>query len=130
MNVDDDTGSNESPGMGSPVPERSGPTVDAAVARAEEGSQVDGVHTPSGQEASGDSRVERMVDVPGLTEPQAEATPVGSTPVPEPGPGPRDIGSGGAQRIAGARISDRVSAGEPVPDGVPFDEDTPPRGED
>ena len=59
------------PGLGTTVPERSGPTVDAAVATAEEGSQVEGVHTPSGQAASGESRVERMADVPGLTEPPA-----------------------------------------------------------
>jgi hypothetical protein len=124
MNVDNDT---DEPGTGNPVHERSGPTVDAAVETAEEGSQVDGVHTPSGQEESGESRAERMADVPGLTEPPAEPTPVGSTPAPEPGPSPSEIGSGGAQRIVGARISDRVSAGEPVPDGLPFDSDTEPR---
>jgi hypothetical protein len=74
MDVDDgttdsqpDSGSTE-PGLGNPIHERSGPTVDAAVATAEEGSQVDGVHTPSGQEESGESRAERMADVPGLTD--------------------------------------------------------------
>ena len=62
---------NDAPQLGNPDPERSGPTVDEAVATAEEGSQVEGVHTPSGQEASGESRAERMADVPGLTEPGA-----------------------------------------------------------
>ena len=68
--MDDDIsdGASPAPGTGNPVPERGGPTVDAAVANAEEGSQVDGVHTPSGQARSGESRAERMVDVPNLTE--------------------------------------------------------------
>jgi hypothetical protein len=63
-------------GTGNPVPELSGPTVDEAVAKAEEGSQVEGVHTPSGQEESGKSRAERMADVPGLTEPAVEPEPI------------------------------------------------------
>ena len=46
-----------------PAHERSGETIDKAVAKAEAGSQVEGVHTPSGQAESGDSRVEHMVDV-------------------------------------------------------------------
>jgi hypothetical protein len=46
-----------------PSHERSGPTVDAAVANAEEGSQAEGDHVPSGQAASGESRVEQMPDV-------------------------------------------------------------------
>lgn len=70
-----------------------------------------------------------MADVPGLTEPPVEPTPVGDTPSPEPGPSPTEIGSGGAQRIVGARISDRVPAGEPVPDGLSFDENTEPRSQ-
>ena len=60
-NEDDQPGE---PTFGSPVPERSGETVDEAVATAEEGSAVEGVHTPSGQAASGDSRAEHMVDEP------------------------------------------------------------------
>jgi len=55
-----------------PAHERSGPTVDAAVANAEEGSQVDGVHTPSGQAESGDSRAEHMTDEPVQTDPETE----------------------------------------------------------
>ena len=42
----------------------------------------------------------------------------------EPGPSPADVGSGGAQRVEGARISDRVAGSEPVPDGPPFDGET------
>lgn len=107
--------------LGSPDESRGGPDVDAAVANAESGSQVDGVHTPSGHEKSGESRLEQMREVDTSSnradgEPSAVPTP------PKPGPSPRDIGSGGAQRIEGARISDRVAGGEPVPDGPPFDE--------
>ena len=70
--MDDDTNAHV---LRDPAAERSGPTVDAAVANAEEGSQVEGVHTPSGQEKSGETRVERMADVPGLTEPPGEPDP-------------------------------------------------------
>ncbi len=108
--------------LGSPDPDRGGETVDAAVANAESGSQVEGVHTPSGQAASGESRVEKMTDVPGVTEPRVDGEPADPPPS-APGPGPADLGAGGAQRLAGARISDRVSAGEAVPDGPPFEDD-------
>lgn len=108
--------------LGSPDPSRGGRDIDEAVANAEGGSQVEGVHTPSGQAESGESRLEQMdeVDLSGDSDAVGDGT---GTP-PEPGPGPGDIGSGGAQRIEGARISDRVSAGEPVPDGPPFDAET------
>ena len=46
-----------------------GDTVDEAVANAEEGSEVEGAHTPSGQEPPGGSRVERMADVDGIADP-------------------------------------------------------------
>jgi hypothetical protein len=49
--------------LGSPDPSLGGPTVDAAVENAEEGSQAEGDHVPSGQAASGESRVEQMPDV-------------------------------------------------------------------
>jgi hypothetical protein len=63
-------------GTGNPVHELSGPTVEAAVATAEDGSRVEGVHTLSDQEQSEQSRAERMADVPGLTDPSAEPTPI------------------------------------------------------
>jgi len=109
--------------LGSPVPERSGPTVDDAIRTAEEGSQVEDDHTLDDiADDVGESRVERMADQP-VTLPRTEGAPGTSSGAPEPGPSPADIGSGGAQRIEGARISDRVAAGEPVPDGPPFGED-------
>jgi hypothetical protein len=49
--------------LGSPDPERSGPTVDAAVEQAEKGSRAEGDHVPSGQAAPGESRVEEMPEV-------------------------------------------------------------------
>lgn len=118
-----DSDQEPSDSLGSPVPERTGNTVDEAVAKAEEGSQVEGVHTPSGQEESGDSRVEHMADVEGVTEGRVDGTPGAPATPPDPGPSPADVGAGGAQRIVGARISDRVAAGEPVPEGPPFESD-------
>lgn len=107
--------------QGSPDHERSGPTVDQAVATAEEGSQVEGRHTPSGQEPSGESRVEQMPEVAGADGPRVDGDPDGSGRSAPPAPGPDEIGSGGAQRLEGARVSDRVAAGESGPDGPPFD---------
>ena len=49
--------------LGSPDPSRGGPDVDAAVENAEEGTQVEGVHTPSGQAEPGESRLEQMREV-------------------------------------------------------------------
>lgn len=114
-------GPGESDPLRSPDDDRSGPTIDEAVDTAEAGSQVEGVHTPSGEAASGESRMEQMPDVAGVTEPRVDGDPGAPATPPEPGPAPAEIGSGGAQRIVGARISDRVAAGEPVPDGPPFD---------
>lgn len=110
--------------MGSPDHDRSGLTFDESVDKAEEGSQVEGVHTPSGQAESGESRVEQMPDVEGVTQPRLDGDPGESSSAPGPGPAPGDIGSGGAQRIVGARISDRVAGGEPRPDGPPSDSDS------
>jgi hypothetical protein len=110
--------------LGSPVHDRSGPTVDESVAKAEEDSQVEGIHTPSGQEKSGESRVEQMPEVRGVDEPRIDGDPATSGAPSPPVPGPGDIGAGGAQRIEGARVSDRVAAGESVPDGPPFETDS------
>lgn len=109
--------------LGSPDPSRGGPDVEEAVDNAEDGSQAEGVHTPARAGESGDSRLEQMRDVD-VTSDRDDGESVGSaTQKPQPGPSPADIGSGGAQRLEGARISDRVAGGEPVPDGPPFDED-------
>ncbi len=65
--------------VGAAEHQRSGSTVDEAVATAEEGSQVEGVHTPSGQAASGESRVEQMPQVQGVDEPRVESADDDST---------------------------------------------------
>jgi hypothetical protein len=108
--------------LGSPDESRGGPDIDAAVANAESGSQVEGVHTPSGQEAPGQSRLEQMRDVDTSSD-RDDRDPAAAVTPPKPGPLPPDIGSGGAQRIEGARISDRAAGGEPPPDGPPFETD-------
>lgn len=106
---------------GHPDHGRSGPTIEDAIATAEAGSAVEGVHTLDGSGPSGASRIEQLPAVAGITEGRLEGAPDEHSTTPGPGPSPTDIGSGGAQRIAGARISDRIAAGEPVPDGPPFD---------
>ncbi len=120
-------------GLGAPEHERSGQHVDEAVEKFEEGSRIEGAHTPSGQAKSGESRMERMVDVDRTSTGRSAAEQESSIDESPPaGPAPTDIGSGGAQRIEGARISDRVAGGQPVPEGPPFDSEAPPRrpGED
>jgi hypothetical protein len=115
-----DRDSSKTEPLGSPDETRGGPNIEAAIANAEEGSVVEGVHTLPGEDENHDSRIEQMPAVDGVTEGRVEGTPGEGSP-PKPGPSPLDIGSGGAQRLAGARISDRISAGQPVPDGPPFD---------
>lgn len=109
--------------LGSPDHDRGGSDIDEAVAESEDGSQVEGVHKPAEPGAApGDSRLEQMTEVEGLTAGgNVHGDPDEATALLEPGPSPAEIGSGGAQRIVGARISDRVAAGQPVPDGPPFD---------
>jgi hypothetical protein len=120
MDVGDEEAA-ERAGLGAPEHGRSGPTVDEAVEKAEANSQVEGVHTPSGQAESGASRVEKMVDVDRTNTTRSVADESSDSDASLPaGPEPGDIGSGGAQRIEGARVSDRVAGGGPVPDGPPF----------
>jgi hypothetical protein len=116
--------SSPSDSLGSSDQDRSGATVDEAVANAEAGSQVDGVHTPPGPGDTGDSRREQIRDIGGATEGRVDRNPGEPATPPEPGLSPTETGSGGAQNIAGARISDRVAAGQPVPDEPPFDVDS------
>jgi hypothetical protein len=108
--------------LGSPDESRGGQDIDAAVANAESGSQVEGVHTPSGQAESGESRLEQMREVD-VSSDRDDTNPDATAAAPEPGPSPAEVGSGGAQRVVGARIPDRAAAGEPVPDGPPFEPD-------
>lgn len=49
--------------LGEPEHDRSGPTHDDYVAKAEQGTAAEGDHTPSGEAESGESRVEQMPEV-------------------------------------------------------------------
>jgi hypothetical protein len=114
----------EVPGpLHSPDPSLGGPDIDAAVQNAESGTLTEGVHRPAAPgEGSEESRLEQMRQVDtsaGSDDPDPEAGPAD---VPT-GPLPDETGSGGAQRIVGARISDRVAGGAPRPDGPPFGTD-------
>ncbi len=118
--AEDDSGA-ETPSkpMGFPDHERSAPTVDAAVAQAEAGSQAHGVQNRS-EVADEDARVAEIEGVEGATDGTVEQSSGTSATTPQPGLRPTETGSGGAQDIAGARISDRVAGGQPGPDGAPF----------
>jgi hypothetical protein len=54
--------------VGSVDATRGGPDIESAIAAAEEGSVVEGVHTLPGEDENHDSRVEQMPDVEGVTE--------------------------------------------------------------
>lgn len=101
-------------------PDRSGRDIDEAIARAEADSRFSAGHRLDDQAPSGESRAERMQEVEEITAGRVERNSDEPVEPPPPGPSPGDIGSGGAQRIVGARISDRVAGGEPPPDGPPF----------
>ena len=102
----------------SPEPSRGGPNIDAAVQNAEEDSLTVGVHRPAAPgETSAESRLEQRREVDTTESDDTGDTGHGDIPT---GPMPDEIGSGGAQRIVGARISDRVAGGAQPPDGPPF----------
>jgi len=106
--------------QGSTDDDSGGSTVDEAISKAESGSQVDGVHTPPDPGDTGDARREEIGTVDGATEGRYDRNPGEPAPPAEPGLSPTETGSGGAQNIEGARISDRVAAGQPLPDEAPF----------
>jgi hypothetical protein len=94
----------------------SGRDVADAVRVAEQGTAVPEVHGLPG--APGSAPVEQAAGDPAMTgtqgTPDDEATSTGN-------PDPAQAGSGGAQSIVGARASDRVAAGEPLPDSPPYE---------
>jgi hypothetical protein len=96
---------------------RSGADVAEAVRVAEQGTAVDGVHTPPGE--PGSAPVEQAAGDPAMTGADDEPDDDGGE---TPGnPDPSRAGSGGAQSIVGARASDRVAGGEPLPDSPPYE---------
>lgn len=121
MTAEDSSESGPPDQLGSPDHDRSGATVDEAIAKAEARSQGEGDHTAPDPGDSGESRREEIRSVEGATEGRVDRNP-GEATQPEEGLSPTETGSGGAQNIAGARISDRVAGGQPTPDDPPFDD--------
>lgn len=119
-----------SPGPEAPVgqqgadPGRSGADVVEAVQTAADGTPHGGVQTGPDRTKPHAAPVEQVRGDPAMTGGQVVDGP-GTRPDTPAGPSPAEVGSGGAQSIVGARVSDRVSAGEPAPEGPPFDEGAP-----
>lgn len=100
---------------------RSGGDIAEAIGTAEAGTALHETHTHPEQTKSGEAHVEQVAGDPAMTQGQHVR---GAGP-PEPsGPSPAEAGSGGAQSLVGARVSDRLAAGEPQPAGGPFETET------
>jgi hypothetical protein len=109
---------------GAPVDARSGADVAEAIEVAERGSAVQEVHDRGTEDRSGAAPVEQVRGDPEMTEGEVVLGSGQPTEPPSEGLDPRvAAGSGGAQSQPGARISDRESAGEPLPGGPPFGEE-------
>jgi hypothetical protein len=115
--------------LGHPDDLRSGQTISDAIEKAEIGSQVAETHTEPVTTESEDARITEIHDAERDAS-RIEGNPDEATSTPEPGLDPADVGAGGAQHVIGSRISDRVSAGQPVPDGPPFVHDIVRNGGD
>jgi hypothetical protein len=122
MAVDEENKAGAVTDLGHPDHDRSGPTISDSIDKAERGSQVAETHTEAVTTESEDARITEIHDAERDAS-RVEGSPDAPTSAPEPGLDPADVGAGGAQHVAGSRISDRVSAGQPVPDGPPFDHD-------
>jgi hypothetical protein len=96
--------------------DRSGPDVVAAVERAAAGTQAGGVQTPPERAQPHEAPVEQVRDDEAMTGGQIVTGPGERADVPS-SPDPAASGSGGAQSMEGARISDRVAAGEDLAAG-------------
>ena len=94
--------------------DRSGPDVVAAVERAAAGTQGGGVQTPPERAKPHEAPVEQVRGDEAMTGGQVVPGPGERADIPS-SPDPAASGSGGAQSMAGARISDRVAAGEDPP---------------
>jgi hypothetical protein len=108
--------------LGHPDDTRSGPTISDSIEKAEVGSQVADTHTEPATTESEQARITEIHDAERYAS-RVEGNPNEPTSPPGPGIDPADVGAGGAQHVVGSRISDRVAAGQPVPDGPPFDHD-------
>jgi hypothetical protein len=95
---------------------RSGEDIAEAIEVAEEGSSVQEVHDRGTENRSGEAPVERSAGDPEMTEGQVvlgEGEPGGHR---AKGLDPEAGSGGAAQSHPGARVSDRVAAGEEPPD--------------
>lgn len=100
---------------------RSGGGIAEAIGTAEAGTALHETHTHPERTKSGEAHVEQVAGDPAMTRGQH----VRGAGAPEPsGPSPAEAGSGGAQSLVGARVSDRLAAGEPQPAGGPFETET------
>lgn len=97
------------------VPERSGATVAEAVDTASSGTPHDGVQAPVEQAKPHAAPVEQVRGDAEMTQGQVVDGPGAAATTPS-NPDPAQAGSGGAQSQVGARVSDRVSAGEDMPE--------------
>jgi hypothetical protein len=116
--VEVEVSSSEEPttGGGAPDHSRSGEDVIEAIEVAERGSSVEEVHGNPEDAKSGEAPVERAAGDPEMTEGQVvlgEGVPGRHRSV---GLDPEAGSSGAAQSAPGARVSDRVAAGEDLPD--------------
>ncbi|SEO83722.1 hypothetical protein [Trujillonella endophytica] len=99
----------------SPDPSRSGDDVAEAIRVAEQGTSVPEVHDGGTGDTTGEAPVEQVRDDPEMTEGQVvlgEGEPGRHRSI---GLDPEAGSSGAAQSQPGARISDRVAAGEEPP---------------
>ena len=97
------------------VPERSGGTVAEAVDTAAAGTPHGGVQAPVEQTKPHAAPVEQVRGDAAMTQGQVVDGPGAAATTPS-NPDPAQAGSGGAQSQVGARASDRVSAGEDMPE--------------
>lgn len=100
---------------------RSGGDIAEAINTAETGTALHETHTHPERTKSGEAHVEQAAGDPAMTQGQRVR---GAEDPGVSGPSPADAGSGGAQSLVGARVSDRLAAGEPQPAGSPFDTET------
>jgi hypothetical protein len=108
---------------GAPVDARSGADIAQAIDVAESGSSVREFHDRGTEDKSGEAPVEQMRGDAEMTQGEVVLGEGHPTEPPSSGLDPRQAaGSGGAQSQPGARMSDRESAGEPLPGGPPFEE--------
>jgi hypothetical protein len=122
MAVDEENQAGAPSDLGHPDHTRGGSTISDSIDKAEEGSQVAETHAEPVTTESEEARLTEIHDDERGTS-RVEGDPDEPTSPPEPGLDPADVGPGGAQHVIGSRISDRVAAGQPVPDGPPFDHD-------